>query len=134
MRDDRISDEFEDVYVGVYPLYYSTWNDPDTKIPFAERFAWAKEYDTDLYNELAKLVVKTNSNYYFNPNKISAYFSANISITKEIGNFASISFYANNFFNNMSLIKMSNNNAKYTLYDNSYIPKFYYGLSVRLKL
>jgi hypothetical protein len=123
-----------DVYVGLYPLYYTEWGNPDTKIPFSEKFIWAKEHDTALYNELAKLVVKSTSNYFFNPNKLSAYFSANIKVTKEIGNFVSISFYTNNFFHNMALVKSSNNHTESTLYNSHYIPRFYYGLSLRLKL
>ncbi|MDR1524066.1 MAG: TonB-dependent receptor [Tannerella sp.] len=122
------------VYIGKYPLYYTTWEDPETKILFDEKFTWAKENDPALYNELAKLVVKSTNSYFFNPNEISSWFSANISVTKEIGNFASISFFANNFFNNMSRVKSSNNNTESTLYNSSYIPLFYYGLSLRLKL
>lgn len=123
-----------DNYVAAYPLYYTTWEDPDTKIPFAERFAWAKDNDRALYNELAKLVSKSNTNYYFNRNKLSSYFSANLSVTKEIGDVASISFYANNFFNNMKRVKSSQTHLETSLYNSSYIPKFYYGLSLRLKL
>ncbi|MCI1682980.1 MAG: TonB-dependent receptor [Bacteroides sp.] len=121
-------------YVAVYPLYYSTWEDPDSRIPFAEKFAWARENDTALYNELAKLVVKSNTNYYFNPNKISSYFSANINLTKEIGDYASISFYATNFLNHMGRVKSSQTGLETSLYNSSYIPQFYYGLSVRFKL
>ncbi|MDR1456013.1 MAG: TonB-dependent receptor, partial [Tannerella sp.] len=123
-----------DAYVGAYPLYYTTWDDPTTKIPFAEKFAWAKDNDRTLYNELVRLVVKSNTNYYFNPNEISPWCSANISVTKEIGDFASISFSAYNFFNNMSRVKSSDNNTESTLYKSSHIPRFYYGLSLRLKL
>lgn len=123
-----------DVYVGSYPRYYSTWEDPDTKIPFAEKFAWAKENDKDLYNELAKMVLKSPTNYFFNPNRISPYFSANINITKEIGKLASISFYAYNFFNNMGKIKFSDNHTETILYESGFIPQFTYGLSLRLKL
>jgi hypothetical protein len=125
----------KDRYVAVYPLYYSTWDDPSTKIPFAEKFKWAKDNDTDLYNELSKLVTKTNTDYYFNPNRISAYYAANISVTKEIGDFASLSFYANNFINSMSRVTHSDSNTEISLYkQNFYIPKFYYGLSLRIKL
>jgi hypothetical protein len=123
-----------DVYVVNYPLYYTAWDDPATRVPFAEKFVWAREHDRELYNELAKMVVKSNTNYFFNPNRISPYFSANINITKEIGKFASISFYANNFFNNMAKVKASNNRTESTLYNSSYIPRFSYGLSLRLKL
>lgn len=121
-------------YVGVYPLYYTTWEDPDTKIPFEEKFIWAKENDPVLYNELAKLVVKSNTNYYFNPRKISAYYSANFSVTKEIGDHISLSFYANNFFNSLARVKSSDNDTESNLYNSTYIPKFYYGLSLRVKL
>lgn len=95
---------------------------------------WAKENDMTLYNELVRLVAKSNTNYYFNPNKISSYYSANFSVTKEIGDFASISFYATNFFNHMGLVKASNTGKESSLYNSSYIPKFYYGMSLRLKL
>ena len=121
-------------YVATYPLYYTTWDEPNIKIPFAERFMWAKENDMTLYNELVRLVAKSNTNYYFNPNKISSYYSANFSVTKEIGDFASISFYATNFFNHMGLVKASNTGKESSLYNSSYIPKFYYGMSLRLKL
>ncbi|MDO4163996.1 MAG: TonB-dependent receptor [Bacteroides sp.] len=135
---DYFSDDYDiygrDKYAAVYPLYYSTWENPDERIPFAEKFAWAKDNDTALYNELARLVVKSNTSYYFNPNKISSYFSANINLTKEIGDFASISFYATNFFCNMGKVKATQTGLESTLYNSSYIPKFYYGLSVKIKI
>lgn len=121
-------------YVATYPLYYTTWEEPDVKIPFAEKFLWAKEHDAVLYNELARLVTKSNTDYYFTPNKISSYYSANLSVTKEIGDFASLSFYATNFFHHMGMVKASNTGKESSLYDSSYIPKFYYGLTLRLKL
>lgn len=121
-------------YVAVYPLYYTTWDDPETKIPFAERFAWAKENDTALYNELAKLVIKTNTAYYFNPNRVSSSFAANINLTKEIGDVASVTFFAKNFFHNTGTVKSSQTGLESSLFNSSYVPKFYYGLSLRLKL
>lgn len=123
-----------DQYVGLYPDYYISFDDMDTKIPFAEKFRWAKENDRELYNNLARLVEKTSYNYTFNPSKISAYFSANINITKEIGNVASVSFYAKNFVNNMSLTKDSQREYEQTLYNSGKIPPFQYGLTLRLKL
>ena len=123
-----------DQYIGVYPLYYTTHEDMNTKIPFAEKFAWAKDNDPALYNELAKLVVKSNTNYYFNPNRISAYFSGNIGITKEIGKYISIGFDAKNFFNNVSSVRYSDNNTEYSLFGGSLIPSFYYGLSLKIKI
>lgn len=121
-------------YVAVYPLYYTTWEEPETKIPFAEKFAWAKENDTALYNELAKLVIKSNTAYYFNPNRISSSFAANINLTKEIGDIASVTFFAKNFFHNTGKISSSQTGLESSLFNSSYVPKFYYGLSVRLKL
>ncbi len=120
--------------IAVHPLYYSTWEKPNIKIPFTEAFLEAKENNPVLYRDLAKLVVKTPHLSDFNPNKISAYFSANIRVTKEIGNFASISFYANNFFNSMKKVRSSKEDTQIALYGSNWIPKFYYGLSLRIKI
>ena len=121
-------------YVAIYPEFYSTWDDPNTKIPFAEKLAWAKTNDKTLYNELVKLVVKSNNDYYFNPNKITAYFAANLNITKEIGKYASVSFFAKNFFNNAQKVTSSQTGLQTSVYDSGYIPRFYYGLNIKLKL
>ena len=121
-------------YIIVYPEYYSTWENPDELIPFLDKFKWAYENDKTLYNELTRMVQKSNYGYIFNPSRISAYFSANINITKEIGNIASISFYANNFLNSLAEINNTWNNSTSSLYESGYIPPFYYGLSLRLKL
>ena len=123
-----------DKYVGVYPEYYATWDNPTELIPFAERFEWARENDRSLYNHLARLVVKSNYAYVLNPNTLSKYFSANISVTKEIGDHVSVSFYANNFFNNFGHVHSSQTGLDTSLFDSGYIPKFYYGMSVRLKI
>jgi len=124
-----------DTYVAVYPEYYSTWDDPSTLIPFADAFQQAyEEGNTELYNQLAKLVVKTNTPYYLNPNRVSAYFSANFSVTKEIGDHVSVSFYANNFFNNMGHVTSTQTGQETILFNSGYIPKFYYGMTLRLKL
>ena len=124
----------ENKFIAVYPEYYSTWDKPNEKIPFAETFLWAKDNDPILYNDLCNLVVKSNTPYVLNPNRISAYYSANLSITKEIGDHVSLSFYANNFFNNMKTVHSSQTNLDMSLFASSYIPSYYYGLSLRLKL
>ena len=118
----------------VYPEYYTTWDDPNTMIPFAEKFQWAKDNDATLYNDLQNLVVHPNNAYVMNANRISAYFSANLSVTKEIGDHVSVSFYANNFFNNMKTVHSSQTDLDTSLFSSSYIPSYYYGLSLRLKL
>ena len=121
-------------YVAVYPEYYSTWDNPTELIPFYEKFVWAKDNDPVLYNRMSNLVLKTNYAYTLNPNYISKYFSANFTITKEIGDHVSVSFYANNFFNNFGHVKSSQTGQKTSLFNSGYIPKFYYGLSLRVKI
>lgn len=124
----------KDRYVALWPDYYTTRDNPDVMIPFAEKFTWARDNDPALYNDLAQLVVKTNYNYNLNPDRISAYLSGNINITKEIGNHVSISFLANNFWNSMARIKRNQTGLRTSIYNAGYIPPFYYGLSVRVKL
>ena len=124
----------ENRYVAIYPEYFSTWDNPNELIPFAERFVWARDNDPTLYNDLSKLVQKSNYAYVMNANRLSAYYSANLSVTKEIGDHVSISFYANNFFNNMKKIHSSQTGLDTSLFGSSYIPSYYYGLSLKLKL
>lgn len=120
--------------IVVYPEYYTTWDNPEEKIPFAERFLWAKDNDPTLYSDLSKLVLRSNYGYMMNPNRISAYYSANLSVTKEIGDHVAISFYANNFFRNMKTVHLSQTDLRESLFSKNYIPNFYYGLSLKLKL
>jgi len=121
-------------FVGLYPEYYVSLDDLKTKIPFAEKFLWAKDNDPALYNELAKMVIKTNNDFYFNKSNLSNYYSANFAVTKEIGRFASLSFFANNFFNNMANVRSTWSGSESSLFNSSYIPAFNYGASIRLKL
>ncbi|MBQ9470929.1 MAG: TonB-dependent receptor [Bacteroidales bacterium] len=121
-------------YVAVYPEYYSTWSNPGQLIPFAERFAWARDNDPALYNQLSRLVVKTGYPYVLNPDYLSAYCSANFTVTKEVGDHVSVSFYANNFFNNMGYVRSSQTGLRSSIFGSGHIPRFYYGLSLRLKI
>ncbi len=123
----------ENKYLALYPEYYTTWDNPDELIPFAEKFAWAKENDQTLYNDLSKLVIRSNYPYVMNPNRLSAYYSANLSVTKEIGDHVSVSFYANNFFNNMKTVHSSQTDLETSLFSSGYIPSYYYGLALKLK-
>ena len=123
-----------DQHVAVYPEYYATWDNPGELIPFAAKLAWARDNDQQLYNQLARLVVKSNYPYMLNPNSLSNYYSANLSVTKEIGDHVSVSFYANNFFNNMGRVRSSQTGLETSLFASGYIPSFYYGLSLRLHL
>ncbi len=137
----------ENRYVAVYPEYYSTWEQPDVRLPFADTFREA--YQTmktapegseeraaaqALYDDLSKLVVRTNYPYTMNADRLSSYYSANLSVTKEIGDHISLSFYANNFFRNMKTVNSSQTGLDTSLFGSSYIPSYYYGLSMRLKL
>jgi hypothetical protein len=121
-------------YVVVWPLYYTSYDDMTTRIPFAEKLAWAAANDRALYNELSKLVERTNTDYYFNADKISSYYSINLSVTKELGNVASLSFSATNFTNNAQQVTSSATGSQASLYASSYIPRFYYSLSLKVKL
>ena len=124
----------EDRFIALYPEYYSTWDRPDQLIPFAEKFLWAKDNDPSLYNDLAKLVIRSNYAYVMNPNRLSSYYSANLSVTKEIGDHVSVSFYANNFFNTMRKVHSSQTDLETSLFGSGYVPSYYYGLSLRLKI
>ena len=124
----------ENQYVAIYPEYYSTWDNPYEKIPFAEKFLWAKDNDPTLFNDLSQLVKRSNYPYTMNADRISAYYSANLSVTKEIGDHVSVSFYANNFFNTMKKVHSSRADEETSLFSSSYVPSYYYGLSLKLKL
>ncbi|MDT3366388.1 MAG: TonB-dependent receptor, partial [Bacteroidota bacterium] len=135
-RTDYLNyDESASIYDGenyavLFPDYYVSYDDP-TPVPFLEKFKWAKENDPNLYADLSKLVKTSNYLYHFSKDYVSPYFSANFSVTKEIGELASVSFYANNFFNNMGQVYSTKTNTYESVM--RYIPKFYYGLTVRLK-
>ena len=115
-----------------WPQYYYSYDDPTLR-PFGHDFisAWMSG-DSELYSDLSKLVEpNTSYNFTYLTDRISPYFSANISVTKEIGDVASISFYANNFFNNNAQVYSTRTGNWSSA--SSYIPKFYYGLTLRLK-
>lgn len=123
-------------YVATYPLYYKSMYDMGTEISFLEKFLWAKANDSKLYNDLSKLVKKSSKDYYFQAEKYSPYFSANLNVTKEIGDRLSLTFKATNFFNNTGKVTNRQTGNEESLYMNSFgmIAKFYYGLSMRVKL
>ena len=115
-----------------YPEYYSSYWDPTPK-PFLKDFIWARDNDRELYDNLCKLVVRTSYNYAFQKDYLSPFFSANVSVTKEIGDIASISFYANNFFRNMGQVYSTKSQQYFSVTGGTLIPAFYYGLTLRLK-
>ena len=76
----------------------------------------------------ANLIIKSGNAYTFSQDGYGAYLSANLSVTKEIGDHVSLSFFANNFTNSRMYVtsKAMGVSAIFT-------PAFYYGLTCRLK-
>lgn len=78
--------------------------------------------------EFANLIIKSGNAYVFAQDGYGPYFSANLSVTKEIGNHVSVSFFANNFTNSRMYVTSMATGAKVI-----FTPDFYYGLTCRLK-
>ncbi len=105
-------------YTAIWPVAYM---DLEGNVhPFTDKEAENPEF--------ANLILKSNNAYAFAPDGYGAYFSANISITKEIGDHVSISFFANNFTNSRHYVK-----SFATGVGAIFTPDFYYGLTCRLK-
>lgn len=120
-----------DNYVVRYPEQYCTYDDPTLRDYLADLQAAKASGNMELFNDLWQLAYRSSYQYALGKDYFSPWFSANLSVTKEIGDLASVSFYANNFFVNRSQIWSSR--TKTYLSVASYIPKFYYGLTVRIK-
>lgn len=84
------------------PDYYLDKN--GTVRPFSDYYSSA---DPDLKRRLKTLILSTNQPYYFQKSGYRPYFMANLRITKEIGDIASLSFYANNFTNSRPIMKLN---------------------------
>lgn len=78
--------------------------------------------------EFASLILKSSNAYTFAQDGYGPYMSANLSITKEIGDHVSLSFFANNFTNSRPYVK-----SMATGVGAIFTPAFYYGLTCRLK-
>ena len=76
----------------------------------------------------ANLIIKSGNAYTFSQDGYGAYLSANMSVTKEIGDHVSLSFFANNFTNSRMYVT-----SKATGVSAIFTPAFYYGLTCRLK-
>ena len=129
------SESRKDIYAGdqymiKYPLYYVSLDDLNTQIPFLESFRDAKENNPTLYTELLRVIRRSSFTYYFNPIKYTAYATAHLNITKEIGDVATISFIATNFLSTMQLVKSSQTG----LYQTAPVPAFYYGIALKIKI
>ena len=75
------------------------------------------------------LVIKPSNSYLFAQDGYGAYMSANLSVTKEIGEAVSLSFFANNFTNSRPYVL-----SMATGVGAIFTPSFYYGLTCRIKL
>lgn len=76
----------------------------------------------------ANLILKSSNMRTFAQDGYGPYMSANLSITKEMGDRASLSFFANNFTNSRPYVV-----SKATGVGAIFTPAFYYGLTCRLK-
>ena len=76
----------------------------------------------------ANLILKSANAYTFAQDGYGTYMSANLSITKEIGDHVSLSFFANNFTNSRPYVV-----SMATGVGAIFTPAFYYGLTCRLK-
>ncbi len=86
--------------------------------------------EADLNNPgLSNLIVRSANIYTFAKDGYDPYFSANLSVTKEIGDHVSLSFFANNFTNSRRYVK-----SWATGVGAIFTPAFYYGLTCWIKL
>ncbi len=76
----------------------------------------------------ASMMLRSGNAYQYRLTDYSPYFSANLSVTKEVGDHVSISFYANNFTNSRKYVRPYAGGV-----GDIFTPKFYYGLTVRIK-
>lgn len=106
-------------YTAIYPVQYV---DLSGKV-----HDWTSESAAD--PELSRLVIKSGNIYTFAADGYDPWFSANLSITKEIGDHVSLSFFANNFTNSRRFVK-----SHATGVGAIFTPPLYYGLTCRLKL
>lgn len=107
-----------DSYTAIYPVAYM---DLDGNVyPFTEAEAADPEFSS--------LILKSNNAYTFARDGYGPYMSANLSITKEIGDHVSLSFFANNFTNSRPYVR-----SFATGVGAIFTPAFYYGLTCRLK-
>ena len=105
-------------YTAIWPVAYLDLD--GNRHPFTD----AQKNDP----AFSSLLLRSGNAYSFNGDGYDPYFSANLSITKEIGDHVSVSFYANNFTNSRPFVASYATGVKAV-----FTPDFYYGLTVRLK-
>ncbi len=108
----------EEGYTAIRPV---AWMDLDgTRHPFTDAEAADPAF--------AGLILQSNNIHTFDPDGYDPYMSANFSLTKEIGNHVSLSFYANNFTRSRRYVR-----SWATGVGAIFTPDFYYGLTCRIK-
>ena len=105
-------------YTAVYPVSYI---DLDGNV-----HPWTDASASD--PELSRLILRSGNIYTFAADGYDPYVSANLSVTKEIGDHVSLSFFANNFTNSRPFVK-----SYATGVSAIFTPNFYYGLTCRIK-
>lgn len=108
----------KEYYSGIWPVAYSGFD--GVIKPFTEKEAADPRF--------ALMIGKSNTVYRFARDGSWSYFMANISLTKEIGDIASLSFYVNNFTKSNPYLKSWATGLK-----SSRNIGFAYGASLRFK-
>jgi hypothetical protein len=106
-------------YTAVYPVAYIDLD--------GARHPWTAASADD--PALQRLILRSGNMYTFARDGYNPYLSANLSLTKEIGDHVSLSFFANNFTNARPYRK-----SRATGVSALFTPAFYYGLTCRIKL
>ena len=106
-------------YTAVYPVAYIDLD--------GVRHPWTAASADD--PALQRLILRSGNMYTFARDGYDPYLSANLSLTKEIGDHVSLSFFANNFTNARPYRK-----SHATGVSAIFTPAFYYGLTCRIKL
>ena len=106
-------------YTAVYPVAYVDLD--------GSRHPWTAASADD--PALQRLILRSGNMYTFARDGYNPYMSANLSVTKEIGDHVSLSFFANNFTNARPYRK-----SHATGVSALFTPAFYYGLTCRIKL
>ena len=107
-----------DSFVAVWPVAYI---DLDGVV---HEFTATEAADPAFSN----LIIKSGHAYSFALDGYGSYMSANLSLTKEVGDHVSLSFFANNFTNSRKFVTSKATGVAAIL-----TPSFYYGLTCRLK-
>ena len=105
-------------YTGMWPIAYIDLD--GVRHPFTERERQDPRFES--------MMLRSTNIYQYRLMDYTPYFSANLSVTKEIGDHFSVSFYANNFTDARKMVYPYRGGVGAV-----FTPDFYYGLTVRVK-